>query len=420
MTITVKLLKSEKKTKRGYPLVLVCSHGSKRPKKIIGHSEIEHFNEDMEMITKMHPDYDDLAPKIMELKIKGRKIELSGIDDPVKALEMIFKKDVSAVSFQEFGAELISEMKDLAEKFDKNNDVDSRNKILGNIAIYENSLKQFSLCIPSIMFVDLDYNALMRFRTWQIGLGNSKNTVHLYLRTIRAIYNKGVLKLGVKDIKPFSGVFDGLKTKSYDNKKKNITKESIRKLEKFEFGNEKQKFIDLFLLQFYFGGADLIDVYYFKKINYRKNRMYFERGKTNTGLMIDLGVHPKAKAIIEKYPSNDEWLFPWRKDKLGYAGFRRRYLRALDLAVELINKPEFDKKELDKSYEPDIIEVLPMGGNLGVKVTRHTFATIAKNLMIEPDLIRELMGHERDEVDNYYKERFSKEVRDEALFRIID
>jgi hypothetical protein len=63
--------------------------------------------------------------------------------------------------------------------------------------------------------------------------------------------------------------------------------------------------------------------------------------------------------------------------------------------------------------------VLPDGGYMGVKVARHTFANIAKGLMIEPDVIRELMGHERDDVDNYYKDKYPEMIRDNALFEII-
>lgn len=420
MKIEIKLHTYKKETSEGFPLVIEITHQGKRKEKKLCYCKKNQFNEQDKMISSKHPDYDIMAPILMDLKIRARKIMLSKIVSVEKASEELFKVDFSGISFSDWAVNLISEMNILADKYDLNKDVSSRNKIKGNIRIYENVMTQFNAIIPSVLLIDLSYDHLVRFRNYHLGLGNKKNTVHLYLRTLRAIYNKGILKHRLADSKPFKGVFDGLKTKSYDNKKKNITKESIRKLEKFDFGNEKQKFIDLFLLQFYMGGADLIDMYYLKKINYRKNRMYFERGKMNTGLMIDLGVHPKAKAIIEKYPSGDEWLFPWRKDKLGYEGFRRRYLRALDIAVEMINAREMAKKSEIQGYEPDLIEVLPMGGKLGVKVTRHTFATIAKNLMIDPDLIRELMGHERDEVDNYYKERFSKEVRDEALFRIID
>jgi integrase len=65
------------------------------------------------------------------------------------------------------------------------------------------------------------------------------------------------------------------------------------------------------------------------------------------------------------------------------------------------------------------IEILPDGGNLGIKVARHTFANLAKILNIETDVIRELMGHERDDVDNYYKDKYPEAIRDKALFDII-
>lgn len=39
--------------------------------------------------------------------------------------------------------------------------------------------------------------------------------------------------------------------------------------------------------------------------------------------------------------------------------------------------------------------------------------------MIETDITRELMGHERDDVDNYYKDKYPEKVRDNALFEII-
>jgi hypothetical protein len=50
-------------------------------------------------------------------------------------------------------------------------------------------------------------------------------------------------------------------------------------------------------------------------------------------------------------------------------------------------------------------------------VARHSFANRA-NLMIETDITRELMGHERDDVDNYYKDKYP-EKRDLALLKLL-
>jgi len=159
----------------------------------------------------------------------------------------------------------------------------------------------------------------------------------------------------------------------------------------------------MYLLEFYFGGCDLIDVYYLEKKQIRKGRVVLERSKVTGGPRIDLKIHLKAEKLLKKYKTADgDWFFPWNKEKTAYETFRNNARRAL---VEIQLKEE--------------IEILPDGGNLGVKVARHTFANIAKGLMIEPDVIRELMGHERDDVDNFYKDKYPETIRDNALFEIV-
>ena len=176
----------------------------------------------------------------------------------------------------------------------------------------------------------------------------------------------------------------------------------ILKIESLKLDSAKQKYIDIFLLQFYFGGCDLIDLYYLRNKQLRRGRVLFERNKTNTELRIDLKVHPKARKLLDKYRVEGEWVFPWGKDKDAYENFRRTYGRGLIYVQKMHD-----------------FEVLPYGGYLASKVARHTFANLAKRLRIDPDVIRELMGHERDQVDNYYKDVYPEQVRDDALFEII-
>ena len=159
------------------------------------------------------------------------------------------------------------------------------------------------------------------------------------------------------------------------------------------------------MLLFYLGGQDLIDVYYLEKSKIAGNRVYFSRKKLDgAGYEFDLLLSEKARLIIDKYSVEDnKYLFPWRKDFNGYRTFRDNFRRSI-LAVQ--NK--FN------------IQVLPLGGNLSIKVARHSFATIGKKLFVDPDLLRELMGHERDDIDTIYKDRYPEEIRDRALLKIIN
>ncbi|WP_281321985.1 tyrosine-type recombinase/integrase [Flavobacterium aestivum] len=401
MVIEIKLLTAKKETPEGFPLAVQIAHQNKRKTKNIAFCKEKHFIQDGKTISEKHPDYDVLAPILMELKIRARKLILNGYNDVEKVYQELFAVDFSQIGFIDFAEGLIAEMKDVAEKVGKH-DLKAKNKLLGNVRCYENVIAQFENFGKNVTLQNLDYSILMAFKNYNTGIGNSKATVHLYLRTLRAIYNKGILKHKFADEKPFTGVFDGLKTRSYDSKKKYLDRDALGKLEQLDLKSAKQKYVDLFLLQFYFGGCDLIDLYYLKKRQIRKGRIVFDRTKTNTGTRIDLKVHPKAQAILDKYTGEADWLFPWKKENESYITFRGNYQRD----IVLVQKAEK-------------IEVSPDDGNLGIKVARHTFANLAKTLNIDTDVIRELMGHERDDVDNYYKDKYPEAVRDKALFDII-
>jgi len=402
MKIEFKLLTARKETPEGFQLVVEIAHQNKRKQKTICFCKANHFVAANKMISEKHPDYDVLAPKMMELKLRARKLILEGSGDVEKTYLALFAADADLVLFLDFAKKLISDMREMARKLGKSNELLAQNKQLGNVLVYENVVAQFGDFGRNVALQSLDYDTLMRFRNYQLGIGNSKSTIHLYLRTLRAIYNKGILVHKLDNTMPFAKVLDNLKQRSYDNKKKYLDKDLVIKVENLNLQTAKQKYVDLFLLQFYFGGCDLVDLYYLRTKQIRRGRVIFERNKTNTGIRIDLKIHPKAEKLLQQYQVPGEWVFPWKKDKASYDTFRRTYQRAL-IYVQEHNE----------------IEVLPDGGNLGVKVARHTFANIAKGLMIEPDVIRELMGHERDDVDNFYKDKYSETIRDNALFEII-
>jgi integrase len=402
MKIEIKHIASRKETAEGFPLVIEISHQNKRKAKTICYCKEIHWMATAKMISEKHPDFDFLAPMIMNLKLRARQLVLSGENDVEKAFQVLFAEDNDKVMFLAFAKKLIADMKAIAVQLGKANELQAQNKQIGNSRVYENVIAQFGVFGKNVALADLDYDVLTRFRNYQTGIGNSKSTVHLYLRTLRTIYNKGIAVHRLENKMPFAGVFDGLKQRSFNNKKKYLDKDLIRELEILNLQSAKQKYVDLFLLQFYFGGCDLVDLYYLRNKQIRRGRVIFERTKTNTGTRIDLKIHPKALILLKKYETPGEWVFPWDKDRESYENFRRTYQRGL-IYVQQKNE----------------IEVLPDGGYMGVKVARHTFANIAKGLMIEPDVIRELMGHERDDVDNYYKDKYPEMIRDNALFEII-
>lgn len=297
----------------------------------------------------------------------------------------------NAVSFFEFYQSYLSE---LTEK----------NKH-STVALYQVAYDRLKVYRSDLTFAQIDYNLLNGFKEWRLKKGNTKSTVHTYLRKYRAVYNEAVRRKITPDENPFSGVFKSITVKANRTKKRHITKAAIKELEMLDLQTmHHQRAVDMWLLMFYFGGQDFKDIYYLKRNQINKKRVYFMRGKLDgNGYQFDLPIVPKAQKIIDKYKVTGKYLFPWPKDFTRYKQFRDNLRRSLDKAQKIT-----------------AIEVQPLGGPLRIKVARHSFATIGKNLFIESDLLRELMGHERNDVDTIYKDKYPEKIRDEALLKIIE
>ncbi len=405
MVIGLKLLKSQGLKKNGYPLYLEISHKKKRRRYKVCDCLPEHWLESEQMISVKHPEYDIISPQLMLWKNKARQL-LVGRPEDIDAIYAVLFSPGAAVlgTFYEMGMAYVADLEAAGNAYEKQKNHIKANKAQGNARVYHRALLEFNVFAPGVRMDEINFRLLWRFREARLAKGNSKSTVSLYLRTLRALYNHFVKIHDLEQNKPFEGVMQGLTVKSYATRKKNASMATVRQIERIVHDYESlYRFTDFWLLQFYLGGADYMDVYYLKNAQLRNGRVYFERNKGNGGGYVDLKIHPKAQAVIDKYRVADsEYVFPWRKDVDGYRTHRRKAYEALK------------KAQLKHG-----IELNGEGGRWGHKVARHTFASIGKTLGIDEDLLRELQGHERDDVDNYYKERFSQEVRDEALFKII-
>jgi site-specific recombinase XerD len=405
MKISLKIYTSEPETKLGFPLYFDISHKGKRRKFKIASAHLHQFNKEDGTVNSRHPDFNTLYPIIQAYKIKAHEILLRRPEDVQAVYNELFKADVSAPNtFYGLCRVVIKDVEDTAKEHRAKKNIEASNKAEGNIKVYTTALDLLNVFAPGVSVHEIDFNLVRKFRLHCEKKGNKPATVSHYLRTLRALYNKVCKMYKLDDKKPFEGAFLGLKVKSYASRKKNASKETVRQIEGLCHADKRMhRWTDLWLLMFYLGGLDFIDLYYLKNAQLRKGRVWFDRGKGGSGVPVDIAVHPKAQAIIDKYRVDGEYLFPWPKDRERFVIFRNNLYHRL--------------VKIQKRHG---IELEGRGGNLGVKMARHTFATIGKHMGYDEDLLREIMGHERDDVDNNYKDRYPQRVRDEALFKIIE
>ena len=192
---------------------------------------------------------------------------------------------------------------------------------------------------------DLSVGLMKDFQAHLINVGLGMNTISLYNRQLRAIYNYALdEEIVLIDRRPFRKSFTGQEK----TRKRAVSHEKIRKLTHFSLvGKNKLEFArDLFLFSIYMQGMPFVDIAYLKKEQVKNDFISYKRKKTNRHLTVKL--HEKAKAIIHKYKVNDPdcpYLFPilynpQRKVSVEYSSALRTHNNRLRQISELMGFDE--------------------------------------------------------------------------------
>lgn len=249
---------------------------------------------------------------------------------------------------------------------------------------------------------DLSVGLMKDFQAHLINVGLGMNTISLYNRQLRAIYNYALdEEIVLIDRRPFRKSFTGQEK----TRKRAVSHEKIRKLTHFSLvGKSKLEFArDLFLFSIYMQGMPFVDIAYLKKEQVKNDFISYKRKKTNRHLTVKL--HEKAKAIIHKYKVNDPdcpYLFPilynpQRKVSVEYSSALRTHNNRLRQISELMG---FD--ELLTSY-----------------VARHTWASQARQCGVHDTVISEAMGHNNLETTTIYLTSLDTGLIASANFQVI-
>ncbi len=281
----------------------------------------------------------------------------------------------------------------------------SKGKV-GNARSYKNVLREVKNFTMSVDFgfEELTYDFLQKFDNYYLSKGCTENGLAVYMRTIRAIYNRAI-KNNIIDSNSYP--FNQYIIRTKPTKKRAINFESIRKIIQLELDAKDSLFDarNYFLVSFYLMGASFIDMANLKLENIVDGRIRYRRRKI--GKHYDIKLSEQLKSILDYYLKGKE---------------ENDYI----LPVIKSDEPELQNKEAHYALIRYNKLLKRLGERVGIKekltsyVSRHSFASMANDKAIPLTAISEMLGHQSVKTTQVYLASLGSKRIDEFNDQIIN
>ena len=243
---------------------------------------------------------------------------------------------------------------------------------------------------------------VQKYESWLRNRYLSRNTISFYMRQLRSIYNKAVKANLTEQTFPFDNVYTGIDK----TKKRAVDISVITKLIALDLSYSSSLCFarDLFLLSFYMRGMAFVDMAYLKHDYIKNGVIRYIRHKTD--IMLEIKIEQCISDIINRYAS---------KSKLGYLLPIITRTDAEKAYTQYKNKRSYYNKLLKKISQligPDIL--------LTSYVSRHSWATIARNMNISLAVISAGMGHSSETMTRIYLTSLEASTIDQANSAILN
>lgn len=248
-----------------------------------------------------------------------------------------------------------------------------------------------------LKFNELNLDFLKRFERFHLSKkGNTQNGVASYMRTIKAIYNRGIKDdIIEREYYPFLKY----QIKINPTEKRAIKVEYIKKILELNLSKDHTLFNyrNYFILSYMTMGMSYIDMVFLKKENIVDNRIKFQRRKTSK--IYDIKITDQMKVILKFYISNkkkNDFILPVLKRDTLELQYRdaqwglKRYNKGLKKIANLCGIEE----------------------NLTSYVSRHSFATHALFKNIPLAAISSMLGHSKLSTTQIYLKSLPSDVLD--------
>ena len=304
--------------------------------------------------------------------------------------DLIENKNTSA-SFFDYGDQLVAELMEA--------------KRIGNAIAYRtlvSVLRKYQKGKP-LTLQDITPAFLKQFEIQHLKKGKSYNGLAVYMRTIRAIYNQAIdAKLVDRDLYPFAQY--SIKTEK--TRKRAIPVESMRAIISLNLATDHPLFHtrNYFLLSYFLRGMPFVDLMHLKMKDLIDHRVVFNRQKT--GKPYNIKITDEAQKIFDYYikdKTKDDVIFPVIKRETELDQYH-------DVAWE---RGRYNKRLKKLAALCGIQETLTS------YVSRHSFATRAKNLGIPIASISDMLGHENIKTTEVYLDTLPSDLLDDLHEQIL-
>lgn len=327
---------------------------------------------------------------LLDIDTEGGTASMHEIRDRVT--EAIGKKAQSPSSFFAYFENYISGVKSrkTAESF---------RLALSKVKKYDSSDRSFS---------DITAGWLRNFERFCVNDGLAVNSISIYLRNIRTVYNRAIDD-NVAQLNDYP--FRRFKIKQGKTRKRALTVDQVRELRDYPCTPAQSQYRDLFILILYLRGINVVDLFGLAKID-SDGYIYYVRAKTKRHYAVK--VEPEALKIIKRYKG--------RKHLLSFADRYKnheQFITRMNRSLKTIGAPDVKKKDPTKPGPPKK-EAKGIFPDLTTYWARHSWASVAAGLDIPKETIAAGLGHEIGNPTTSIYIDFDQRKVDAANRKIID
>lgn len=377
------LLKDQQKKDGTYPIVIRVIIGRKPKYFSTGYSVKESQFKDGLVIR--HSDC-VLINRAIETKRASIATEIYKADIDQR------KIDVEDLGRKRGKGTFLAALQDRMDVFEQNNQVASYNRLKAKRAIIKAAWGK------DVRLADIDRKWVEKYISHRLGMGSKVITVKKDLSELSSILNNS----DYEGRDWFRLAQKKLKAEPVSKEKLSLSEVDALETEKMTGLNDVAR--DMFLFAFYCQGMRFENVATFHERQIKNGVIKY---RMNKGRKVrEIEIHPKLKALIEKYSGGEPYLFPVVKKKVTDNWSKKQLI---DSANALIN-----------THLKRVAIICGIEKNLSTHLSRHTFAYLSLKRGVKIEILKDALGHSDFKTTQMYLKSFSEDEINEAVKGLYD